>query len=82
VLIWEDKDRDGLQNVGFFTVQPLDLANSPIELYYIQSLGKHQILHMIRVIKSRSMRWMGHTACMEDEKCIQYFGREETTLKT
>jgi hypothetical protein len=30
----EDEDRDGLQNVGFFTIQPLDLADSPRELYY------------------------------------------------
>jgi hypothetical protein len=28
----EDKDRDGLQNV-FFTIQPLDPADSPRELY-------------------------------------------------
>jgi hypothetical protein len=29
----EDEDREGLQNVGFFTVQPLDLADSPRELH-------------------------------------------------
>jgi len=29
--------------------------------------------NMIRVIKSRSMRWVGHVACMGDEKCIQCF---------
>jgi hypothetical protein len=27
----EDEDRDGLQNVGFFTAQPFDLADSPRE---------------------------------------------------
>jgi len=39
----EDKDRDGLQNTGFLTIQPLDLADSLRELHYTQSLGKHQI---------------------------------------
>jgi hypothetical protein len=31
---YEDDDRDGLQNVGFFTAQPFDLANSPRELHH------------------------------------------------
>jgi hypothetical protein len=31
----EDKDRDGLLNVVFLIVQPLDPAESPRELYYI-----------------------------------------------
>jgi hypothetical protein len=30
----EEEDRDCLQNVGFFTVQSLDPADSPRELYY------------------------------------------------
>jgi hypothetical protein len=42
----EDEDRDGLRNVGFFTVQPLDLADRPRELHFTQSPGKQQILHM------------------------------------
>jgi hypothetical protein len=33
----EDKDRDGLQNAGFSTVQALDPADSPTELHYTQS---------------------------------------------
>jgi hypothetical protein len=32
----EDEDRDGLRNVGFFTVQSLDLADSLRELHYIK----------------------------------------------
>jgi hypothetical protein len=30
----EDEERDGLQNISFFTFQPLDLAGSTRELYY------------------------------------------------
>jgi hypothetical protein len=32
--------------------------------------------HIIRVIKSRRMKWAGHVARMEglSRKCIQYFG--------
>jgi hypothetical protein len=30
---------------------------------------------IIRVIKSRMMRWVGHVVCMRDEKCIQTFYR-------
>jgi hypothetical protein len=46
----EDKDRDGLQNVGFFTAQTFDLADSPRELHHTQSPGKQQIsLHHIQL---------------------------------
>jgi hypothetical protein len=40
----EDEVRDGLRNVAFFTVQPLEPADGPKELHYTQSPGKHQIL--------------------------------------
>jgi hypothetical protein len=30
-------------------------------------------LNIIQVIKSESMRWVGHVADMRDEKCMQYF---------
>jgi hypothetical protein len=30
--------------------------------------------NIIRVIKSRRMRWAGHVACMGQERCIQDFG--------
>jgi len=30
----EDEDRDGLQNVGFFTAQPFYLADSPRKLHH------------------------------------------------
>ena len=30
---------------------------------------------VIRVFKSRRMRWVGHVACME-ERCMQGFGEE------
>jgi hypothetical protein len=35
-------------------------------------------LHIVRVIKLRRMRWMGHVACMGrgKERCIQSFGGE------
>jgi hypothetical protein len=32
--------------------------------------------NIIRVIKSRRMRWTGHVVRMVDEKCIQYFDWE------
>jgi hypothetical protein len=38
----ENEDRDGLRNVGFFTAQPFDPADSPRELHR-QSPGKQQI---------------------------------------
>jgi hypothetical protein len=31
-------------------------------------------LNFVRIIKSRRMRWAGHVARMEDEKCVQNFG--------
>jgi len=34
-----DEDRDGLQNVGFFTAQPFDLADSPRELHHIAKVS-------------------------------------------
>jgi hypothetical protein len=41
---------------------------------------------IIRVIKSRKLRWVGHVAHMEEDKCTQNFYqktlREETTWKT
>jgi hypothetical protein len=42
--------------------------------------------NIIRMIKSRRMRWMGHVAQMEKKKCIWNIGgkarRKETTRKT
>jgi hypothetical protein len=43
--------------------------------------------NIVRVIKSRRMRWVGHVARMEGgERCLQDFGwearRQETTGKT
>jgi hypothetical protein len=42
--------------------------------------------YIIRVMKSRRMRWVGHVALWEDDKCTQNFGletrREVTTWKT
>jgi hypothetical protein len=32
-LVREDEDRDGLRNVGFFTAQPFDPADSPRKLH-------------------------------------------------
>jgi hypothetical protein len=45
----EDEDRDGLQNIGFLTAQPFDLADSPRKLHHTQSPGKHQISLVTRV---------------------------------
>jgi hypothetical protein len=39
----EDEDRDGLRNVGFFTAQSFDPADSPRKLHHTQSPGKQQI---------------------------------------
>jgi hypothetical protein len=43
-----EDDRDGLWNIGFFTVQPLDPADSQRELHYTQLQGKHQLLHLFQ----------------------------------
>jgi hypothetical protein len=32
--------------------------------------------YIIRVIKSRKLRWAGHIACTRDDKCIQDFGQK------
>jgi hypothetical protein len=48
----EDGDRDGLRNVGFLTVQPLDPADSPRELHFTQSPGKQQILLLFVTVSS------------------------------
>jgi hypothetical protein len=44
--------------------------------------------NIVKLIKSRRMRWVGHVACMGEggERCLQGFGlearRQETTGKT
>jgi hypothetical protein len=42
--------------------------------------------NIVRVIKSKRMRWAGHVACMGEERCIQGSGGKtwgkETTRKT
>jgi len=41
--------------------------------------------NIIRLIKSKRIRWVGHVACVRDEKYIQNFGqksrRKETSWK-
>jgi hypothetical protein len=32
--------------------------------------------NIVRVLKSRRMRWAGHVARMREERCIQSFGGE------
>jgi hypothetical protein len=48
--------------------------------------GPYSSPDIIRVIKSRRMRWAGHVACLGEERCIRGFGGEtsgkETTRKT
>jgi hypothetical protein len=39
----EDEDRDGLRNVGFFTAQPFDLADSPRELYQLTEVSDKDV---------------------------------------
>jgi hypothetical protein len=34
----------------------------------------HTSPNIIRMIKSRRMRWAGHVARMGDQKCMKYFG--------
>jgi hypothetical protein len=45
----------------------------------------HSTLSIIKIIKSRSMRWAGHVARMREEECIQDIGekarRKETIRK-
>jgi hypothetical protein len=48
----ENKNRDGLRNVGFYIIQPRDPADSPRELYYTHSPGKHQNLHPSNILRS------------------------------
>jgi len=37
------EDRDGLRNIGFFTAQPFNPADSPRELQHTLPTGKQQI---------------------------------------
>jgi hypothetical protein len=41
------------------------------ELHYLYSSP-----NIIRMIKSRRMRWAEHVTCFRDEKCIQNFGQK------
>jgi hypothetical protein len=43
-------------------------------LYHEEPHNLYAIPNIIRVIKSRRMRWAGHVACIGSEKCVQYFG--------
>jgi hypothetical protein len=45
----EEEDKDGLQNIGFFHIQPLDSADSLRELHHTQSPGKQQTLQMLKI---------------------------------
>ena len=38
--------------------------------------GLYSSPNIIRMVKSRRMRWAGHVAGMGQEKCIQGFGAE------
>jgi hypothetical protein len=48
--------------------------------------GLYSSPNIVRMIKSRRMRWEGHVARMGGERCLQSFGwearRQETTGKT
>jgi hypothetical protein len=39
-----------------------------------QLCNLYSLPNKIRMIKSRKMSWVGHTACMEAEKYVQHFG--------
>jgi hypothetical protein len=38
--------------------------------------------NIITQIKARRMRWVGHVACVGEERKVQGFRRKETTWKT
>jgi hypothetical protein len=44
-------------------------------LHNVQLYDLYSSSNIIRVIKSRRMKWAGHVACVE-ERCIQGFGGE------
>jgi hypothetical protein len=56
-----------------------------IKLYNEELHNLYSSPSIIRMMKSRRMRWAGHVARMGEEKCIQSFGgkarREKTTRK-
>jgi hypothetical protein len=37
------------------------------------------LLNIIRMTKSRRMRWMGHAECRGDEKCTQNFSQKTSS---
>jgi hypothetical protein len=41
----DDKDRDGLRNVGFYKTEPPYLVDSLRKLHYTHSPGKHQTIY-------------------------------------
>jgi len=50
----EDEDRDGPQNGGLFTIQPLDPVGNPKGLHCDHSPGKRQIVHDVLLIRKVS----------------------------
>jgi hypothetical protein len=51
----EDEDTDGLRNVGLFTAQPFDPADSPRELHHVsKSFGTGRLeLQMVQLSATR-----------------------------
>jgi hypothetical protein len=46
----EDEDRDGLQNIGFFTAQPFDPADNLREFHHTHLPEKQQISFQIKIV--------------------------------
>jgi hypothetical protein len=45
------------------------------ELHNEELHDLYRLSNIVRVIKSRSMRWAGHVACEREERCVQGFGK-------
>jgi hypothetical protein len=46
------------------------------KLHNVEIHNLYSSPNIIRMIKSRMMRWAGHKACMGEEEHIQHFGRK------
>jgi hypothetical protein len=59
---------------GVFGPKREEVAGGWRRLHNEELLNLHCSPNIIRVVKSRRLRWAGHVASKGDEKCVQYFG--------
>jgi hypothetical protein len=57
----------------------LDLKGRKRKLHNDELHGLYSSPNIVRVIKSRRVRWVGHVACMGEGRCVYrvLFGRPE-----